>query len=290
MATYQQKIENFLTEASNNPVEIAPELLKEFSSACTDAVLKQFQYKRSNTFSLRMSNIGHNLRQLHLQKLYGRANLGPDTKMRMLWGDISEALWILIIKASGIEVVAQQKHVTLTVDGVPIPGTLDLVVLNEDTGEEEVIDIKSTSYIRKFTDIMSVAEDDSFGYLPQLFGYAQAEKKRAGGLWVFDKVGGSFRIVEVVQEVYNDLKSRAMAKIFETVEHFTQNKPIPECPGFEIETFYGKPTGNYVLNDACKFCDYKDKCHPGISPEPCRMSKAKDKPMKWYKSSENSIS
>lgn len=266
-------------------MEIPSELLEEFGEACKGSLLKQFSSPRNTApFGLRMSNVGHNLRQLHLQKIYGRAELSPDTRLRMLWGDLSEALWVLIIKASGIKVVDQHRQVTLNVNGVPIPGTLDLIVLNEDTGEEEVIDIKSTSYIRKFTDIMSVAEDDSFGYIPQLFGYAEAaDKRRAGGLWVFDKVGGQFRIVDIAKNVYDNLKLQAHSIIEKAVAHFSENKEIPPCPGFEDETFYGKATGNKVLSDKCRFCDYKDKCHPDIKPEPCRVSKAKDKPIKWYK-------
>ena len=280
--SYQQKIEAFLSASCAGPVEIAPELIEEFGEACKSLIAKQFFSKNTIGFGLRMSNIGQDIRQLHLQKLYGRKEVSVDTKLRMIHGDIVEALWILIIKASGIKVLEQQKHVTLDVDGVSIPGTLDLIVLNEETGEPEVIDIKSTSYIKKFLDIMSVHNDDSFGYIPQLFGYSEAAGVKAGGLWVFDKVGGGFKILEVATKVYDLLKWKALSKIKETVNHFKNNKEIPPCTGVVDEMWRGKPTGNKILGDNCKFCNYKEICHPGISMEHCRKSEAKDKPIKWY--------
>lgn len=284
MATYQQKIDDFLKRLAEGPVELDPKLLDEFGEDCKKAIIKQFTSVRSNTFSLRMSNIGHNLRQLHMQKLFGRQAMSPDTKMRMLHGDIVEALGILIVKSAGIKILEQHKKVVLDVDGFQLPGELDLIVENEDTGEPEIIDIKSTSYARKFVDIVTLAEDDSFGYLPQLFGYAEADKKKAGGFWVFDKLGGAFKSVEVTRAVYDSLKESALKKIKDTVNHFRNDEEIPPCPGFTKETFYGKETGNYVLSDKCKFCDFKELCHiGGISHESCRSSKAKDKPMKWYK-------
>lgn len=282
MNYFEKKIQTFLKKICNEGHTVDEKLLDEFANALKKSIRKQFSGFKDTPFILRMSNIGTDIRQLHLQKIHGRTPPGTDTKLRMLHGDVAEALWMLIIKSAGIKVVEEQKQVSLEVEGEKVDGTLDLVVHNEDTNEDEVVDIKTTSMIRKFEDVHTLAEDDSFGYLPQLFGYAEAENKKAGGFWVFDKVGGAFKILSIGHNFYGEIKEKALSKIKSTVMHFKNNEPIPPCEGVTDELWMGKKTGNKILGDKCKFCNYKEQCHPSVSYEPCRFSKAKLKPMKWY--------
>lgn len=279
---FQTKINNLLHKICNEGVTVDEKLLDEFANNLKKSIRRQFSGHKEYPFKLRMSNIGTDIRQLHLQKIHGRTAPSPDSKLRMLHGDCAEALWMFIIKTAGIKVLEEQTPVTLEVENEKVEGTLDLVALNEETGEPEVVDIKTTSMIRKFEDVHTLANDDPFGYIAQLFGYAEATKTRAGGWWVFDKVGGAFKVLDIGHNFYGELRDRAMDKIKSTILHFKNNEPIPECEGVEEELWRGKKTGNKILGDKCKFCNYKESCHPGVSYQPCKFSEAKSKPMKWY--------
>ena len=49
------------------------------------------------------------------------------------------------------------------------------------------------------------------------------------------------------------------------------------------ETYRGKPSGRYVLNTECQFCDFRYACWgKALSKEPSKVSKAKEKPMVYY--------
>lgn len=282
MPTYKELVDELFIKLCEGTVEISDELLDDFTASCRQVIVKHFTTERDNTFRLRMSNIGKDIRSLHLDKLYGINPPSPDSKVRFIYGDLMEAMWIFILKLAGIKVIGEQQQVQLDISGEKIEGTYDLIVQHPETGELEVIDIKTTSYLDKFKSIDTLEENDGFGYIPQLFGYAEATKVRAGGFLVFDKKHGAMHLLDIPIDVYNRVKQSALNKIKEVVEHFKYNKEIPPCPGFVDEIFNGKPTGRKVLSDKCKFCSHKDKCHPGIVAEPCRSSKAKVKPIKYY--------
>mgnify|MGYP006871032481 CR=1 FL=1 len=63
-------------------------------------------------------------------------------------------------------------------------------------------------------------------------------------------------------------------KINSTVEKVNDNK-FKRCFKAVPETFRGKPSGNYVLNDNCRFCDYRFECWPTLQELPSKVSQAK---------------
>ena len=54
------------------------------------------------------------------------------------------------------------------------------------------------------------------------------------------------------------------------------------CFDSEEETFRGKPTGNFVLNQNCKFCSYRFDCWSGLIEKPAVKSQAKQPRMVAY--------
>ncbi len=60
---------------------------------------------------------------------------------------------MLIMREAGVDIVDFQKAVDLTIDGVLVKGTLD-VIIRDELGQEKVWDVKSASdwaYKYKFT-------------------------------------------------------------------------------------------------------------------------------------------
>ena len=72
---------------------------------------------------------------------------------RFAFGDLTEALLMLVMREAGIDIVDFQKEVALEIEGVVVKGTLDVIIRGDD-GKERVWDIKSASdwaYKNKFT-------------------------------------------------------------------------------------------------------------------------------------------
>ena len=277
------KVRSFLEKVANDPLdEIPADILNEFKEACGRILIKQLATRREPDFRLRMSNIGKDIRQLQLEKEHGlnlRAN--PDFIIKMIYGDITEAIFTPILKLAGVNIEAQSKEVSLDVDGFQLKGELDLRI------DGEVWDTKSASnwaYNNKFVNWETLAEGDSFGYTTQVFGYAMADDCRAGGFIVLNKEKGEWKLVQTPQSSneYDLTKEKIYDSIAYKVGHINNNLPMPECPGVSEESFRKVPTGERVLTDACRFCSHKDKCHPGISNEPARSSKAASPDRKWY--------
>ena len=118
---------------------------------------------------------------------------------------------------------------------------------------------------------------DGFGYVGQLAGYAKASGKRAGGWWVVNKANGHFKYVPATGL---DMDAE-LAKIENTVKTVKENK-FERCFEPVPETFRGKPTGNKVLNNGCKFCSYRFDCWDNLTERPAVMSQAKNPPTVSY--------
>jgi len=111
----------------------------------------------------------------------------------------------------------------------------------------------------------------------QLAGYAKASGKKVGGWWVVNKANGAFKYVPATGLNLDE----EIAKIQKTADTVNNNvfercfEPVPE-------TFRGKATGNQVLNDGCKFCNYRFDCWDNLTERPSVMSKAKSPPTISY--------
>jgi len=267
------KLHQFMTDAANGKSTFTDEQAKSIGAEVADAVLRQFGSGKSrDEFTLRMSNIGRPTCQLWFQKNHPEKALPkPSTfVMNMMIGDIVEAVFKGLLKAASVEFEDTDK-VSLTVgdsNDTRVSGSYDLVL---DGAVDDVKSASPWSYQNKFDSFGTLAKGDGFGYVGQLAGYAKASGKRVGGWWVVNKGNGDFKYVPADGL---DL-DKELDKIKTTVETVNNNE-FKRCFSPVPEFFRGKPTGNKVLNDNCRFCDFRYECWPTMVEEPSRMSKAKD--------------
>jgi len=193
----------------------------------------------------------------------------------MLLGDIVEAVFKGLLRASGVQ-FEDNNNVTLKLgDDKEIQGEYDLIL------DGKVDDIKSASpwsYNNKFVNLETLQQGDSFGYIPQLVGYAEGADKDVGGWWVVNKGTGQFKYVNAssvnTKEVLDNIE--------ETYDYINNDEPFERCFDAIEETFYKKPTGNKKLTTECGFCSYKHKCWPTLQTRPSLVSQAREKPMIDY--------
>jgi hypothetical protein len=222
-------------------------LVGSFGSQLATTVAERLRdYGVVRTPTLRMSNLGKPDRQLwyelHLEE--GKETLQPHTKLKFLIGDIYESVLLFLAKCAGHEVTDEQAEVS--VDG--IVGHIDARI------DGTVVDVKSASTyaFKKFKD-GTLAEDDPFGYIEQISGYATAYDTD-GAFLAGDKQNGHLALLKVPKEDVQalDIQGR-IAHIKEVVAH---TDPPERC--YEPEP-YGQ-SGNQVLGVSCSYCPFKQHC------------------------------
>ncbi len=269
-------LHQYLQDAVSGKSSMSDDTIKQVAADVADAMQRQFGSGKSRgDFTLRMSNIGRPTCQLWYDKNKPEAALPLPTTfvMNMMLGDIVEAVFKGLLKEAGVKYEDTDK-VSLSVSDDNISGSYDLII------DGAVDDIKSASdwsYRNKFDSYESLADKDGFGYVPQLAGYAKAANKRAGGWWVVNKANGKFKYLPAsglnVDEEINKIK--------QTISKVKENK-FERCFEPVPETFRGKPTGNKVLNDGCKFCNYRFDCWDNLIELPAVKSQAKNPPIVNY--------
>ncbi len=256
------KLHKLLQDVSNGEGDISDEILDLVAADVKAALRKQINSRRRNQeFTLRMSNIGRPKCQLwHDKNAPEKAKpLPPFFMMQMLIGDVTEAVFKGLLRAANVE-FEDSGNVTLEVSGQKINGTYDVKI------DGAIDDIKSASpwsYNNKFDSYASLSENDSFGYVSQLVGYAHADNANIGGWWVINKSTGEFKYLKAEPD-----KDTAMAAIENAVEYIESDAPFERCYHSVPETFYKKQTGNLVLPDECHFCQYKKACWPMLRSVP----------------------
>ena len=269
-------LHQYMTDAVRGDSAMTEATIQQVAADVANALRNQFGSGKSRgDFKIRMSNVGRPTCQLWYEKNKPEVALPMPTNfmMNMMIGDIVEAVFKGVLKEAGVKYEDTEK-VTLDIGDTSINGSYDIVIDNA------VDDIKSASdwsYRNKFESFASLASGDGFGYIGQLAGYAKASGKRVGGWWVVNKANGHFKYVPATGL---DMDAE-LAKIENTVKTVKENtfercfEPVPE-------TFRGKPTGNKVLNDGCKFCNYRFDCWDNITERPAVKSQAKNPPTVSY--------
>ena len=263
---------NFLQKAMAGESTMTEEVTKQVASDVEAALNKQFNGGPRDAFKLRMSNIGKPKCQLWFEKNdpEGKTPLPPHFLMNMMLGDIVESVFKAVLKESNVA-FEDTDQVSLPVgdsNDTNISGSYDLII---DGAVDDVKSASDWSYRNKFESFDTLKSGDSFGYVGQLAGYAKASGKKAGGWWVVNKANGAIKYVPA-----DNLDMEAeLDKLKSTVETVNTNE-FKRCFSPVPEFFRGKPTGNMVLNDSCKFCDYRHECWSNLKEEPSRVSKAKD--------------
>jgi hypothetical protein len=269
-------INQYLEDATSGKSTMSEETVQQIGNDVMDAMRRQFGGgKGRDEFRLRMSNIGKPTCQLWFAKNKPEEALPKPTTfvMNMLLGDIVEAAFKGIIKEAGYPYEDKDNFVTLQLGDAMIKGSYDIVV---DGAMDDVKSASDWSYRNKFESYDTLQKSDPFGYVGQLAGYAKASGKKVGGWWVVNKANGNIKYVPADGL---DLDEQ-LAKLEKTVEIVNENK-FERCFAPVPETFRGVPSGNTVLNDSCKFCDFRFSCFD-IEELPSKVSKAKTLPIVAY--------
>jgi hypothetical protein len=223
--------------------------------------------KRVRSPELRMSQMGSPcVRKLwygyHKSEL--KEDLKPWTLIKFLYGDVIEALFLMLAEAAGHDVKGRQTK--LEVEG--IPGSRDCII------DGVLVDVKSANSrgFEKFKH-HKLETDDPFGYLTQLSLYLEGSKddvlledKETAAFLAIDKELGHvvldrYRLVakgiggtkEAGKGLRDQVRKTTVAILDADV---TPDRAFTDRPD-------GK-SGNMVLGTVCKYCDFKKTCWPTL--------------------------
>lgn len=273
-------VKNFLQRAAVEPPDVPlDDLIEEAGENFKASLRKQFQSDK-RTFGIRMSNVGRPSCQLWMQKHKAdKQEAKPyDFIMKMLMGDAIECIALFVMKAAGVDVQDVSGKVTLELDGRQIDGEYDVII------DDKVWDVKSASpysFQNKFKDFDSLAKDDTFGYVSQGFGYAEASGKKFGGWIAVNKVTGEWKFVEADNS--KEMHHKVLGDIKETYDLITSDSTeFKRCFDDVAETYRKVPTGNRHISRTCDFCEFKHECWPNLQYRESAASQARVKPWKYY--------
>ena len=170
--------------------ELSPETIAFFGAEAASSITRQFSNERAHEkWRPRMSGLGKPLCQQQLERdgIAVKKKMDYNSVNRFLFGDLLETLMYIEMKEAGINVEAYQEKVSITVAGIKVNGTLDVII------DGKVWDIKTSSpyaYMNKFSNYNKVKDNDPFGYVLQGYLYAAAVDKPFGGWIVMNKSSG----------------------------------------------------------------------------------------------------
>jgi hypothetical protein len=208
------------------------------------SVRRSIEEKRDRRANLRLSLVGQPDRKIWYEiNQAPQETLSSSTRIKFLFGDILEALLVLLTRTSGHEVTDEQKEVEVNgvvghIDG-KIDGTL--------------VDFKSASPFgfRKFK-YGHLASDDPFGYIAQISSYAKAEDAKEAGFLAIDKSNGEIAYLPI-----HDLEMINAEERIEKVRGVVGHSTPPDRCYSDIPD--GK-SGNRRLDIGCVYCSFKRTC------------------------------
>lgn len=221
-------------------------MVQKFGGQIGEVLTKRLSGKdtRDHTI-LTMSSIGRPLRQLWYQlKGYPGEELTGQTIFKFLYGDVIEALVLVLAEASGHKVERLQEEIS--VDGVK--GHIDAVI------DGVLVDVKSCSpySFDKFED-KTLFQNDPFGYIGQLSGYCRATNL-PGYFIAVEKVNGRLCILELPKEKIDEYDVRDRIKKISQAS--SRDTPPERCYPDEPD---GK-SGNRKLSVGCSYCSHRFEC------------------------------
>ena len=245
-----QDIYNLLEKDENH--EINEDNIAALLSNIELAITRQLSDKNKERTTLRFSALG-----MPDRKLWYRHNNPEDaekfkgqTLLKFLYGHIIEELVVFLAKESGHTVTDEQAEVN--VDGVlgHTDGKVDGVV----------VDVKSASPygFKKFKE-NAITENDPFGYVDQLAGYANELTPDEGAAWIaFDKVSGEICISTLSSSIVRDHKPQPR------IEHLRKVLEEPTPPARCYSPVPDGKSGNMKLDTGCSYCEFREKCWPDL--------------------------
>jgi len=197
--------------------------------------------------TLRMSNIGKPMRQLWYDmrsESKTTERIKPSVFIKFLYGHLLEEVLLLLVKIAGHKVTDEQKEVSVS----GIKGHMDCVI------DGEVVDIKTASSFafKKFYN-KTLAEDDIFGYLPQLAGYEAAMGTNKGGFLAMNKESGEIALYRPDSFDKPDIKNK-----IKTVKKLIK---VDTPPDLCYNPVPDGAAGNMKIGKGCTWCRHKFECH-----------------------------
>lgn len=236
-------------------VEIAPEILERLGADVQTAFKRMLDGKKKERpeKTLYASEVGKPCRRQLWYAVhdYKGEDLLPHTKVKFLYGDLLESLLLALAEASGHKVEDRQKSIEIPLpNGWKIRGRMDANI------DGVPVDAKSaSSYAFKKFKEGTLAEDDAFGYIPQLACYAEAQQhKGTTAFLAIDKQNGTMAL-----DKYHATPAWTAAAIPDReglVKTMESDSPPPR--GFEDEA--DGVSGNRKLGVGCSYCPYKNEC------------------------------
>ncbi len=280
------RLKQYCLKANKGQSNMEDKHIEYFGELCKQAMKKQFQEPKRG-FQIRMSQIGKDIREQQAELL----GLPKDEEdeynlvLKFLYGDVCEAIVMTLLHASGVNVEDEQKVVKREVAGITLEGTYDVKI------NGKIYDVKSCSpyaFSNKFgLGFDNVEKTDTFGYVTQLYEYAESDKGSTVGGWVvLNKVDGQILVVEPppTNEKYRIKHTTITEKNIKTLQETKSIDDINKDLTFIPETFYSKPTGRMTLPEDMKYFSYKKILFGDqIELKPNPSSKAKNRPLVWYK-------
>ena len=271
---------SYLVNVLDGKAEMPSYLFDEFADLSRKALEKHFTRKEED-FRLRMSNVGKPLCQLQMQaKGVEPEKPSHDFIVRMIIGDMLEALVIVLLKAAKIEVKSQHQKVSLGVGDRQIEGEYDIEL---DDGIYDIKSVSPFSFTTKFNadnGYDKIKQSDSFGYISQGHGYGMAANKPFKGWIAINKTTGE--IVFTDSKHTDEEKKEVYSKIYNTSVALLDEKPFERCFTDVEEVYYSKPTGNRTLGIECSYCPYKHDCWYNLEFRRQLPSKGKNPKWTWY--------
>jgi hypothetical protein len=286
MHLIELKVHQFLEKVSEGKIKLSNDLYINLAARVQQSIKNILEVEREFSFSI--SSIGRDFCYLQNEFFYVKPNYTDSTfPIRGMYGYLVEALLVFLIRASGINILADQETVAINIDGNTLNGTLDLAL---DLGDNipTIWDIKSAShysFVNKFENINSLIDDDPFGYITQLWLYTEAKRRidnrtQIGGFIAFDKSSGDLRVIPIPQYMYEPVLEKVLdrvSKVFRDIETVTAEKR----PTIK-EKYRKKMTGREYLDTVCQYCKFKFNCFPNIQLLPNPDSTANNPIMRWY--------
>ena len=245
MSKLQNLVSDIHQSLTNGPPPQEADLhkfLADVSSSITKAFSKRDEEGQVKN-PLRFSSIGKPTRQLwYASRISDKAEpLHPATRIKFLYGDLIEHLLLLLIKSAGYKVTEEQAE--KRIDG--IVGHMDARV------NGVVVDIKSASQygFDKFVK-GTIFDNDPFGYIAQLSGYANGEDEAA--FIVMNKVTGQIYVCDIDSLEMIDFKEKVKTVKASLKKDTPPERCYPDVPD-------GK-SGNRKLAVGCAYCDFKIEC------------------------------
>ena len=232
--------------------EASEELLNEFTENLKQLLRTRLRASpRRSGGGIRFSSLGKPDRQIyfgHHPDPSSEEPLLPKTYLKFLYGDVIEQLYLYLAKEAGHSVTHEQAEVE--VNGVL--GHIDAII------DGTVVDLKSaSSYGYKKFEEGTVEQDDPFGYVAQLAGYASVlTPGKDAAWWAVDKSSGDHCISPLKATVIKHHEPEPRIEHLKKV--VASDTPPPLC----YEPVPDGKSGNMKLPTPCSYCKHKFRCHP----------------------------